>query len=121
MAKKKPTERSNRHGKIPEGWEGQGLQIPKWLREELREAAGEFGNGGVKVIGTAALAIFMSLDSTDRDTICKYVFQKTFKSPEGLDKRRVLELMKMLINERDKNSTKIIEPIWSVDEVDENQ
>lgn len=117
MSKKKPVLGGSRHSKIPEGWEGQGLQIPKWLRAELRQAAGDFGNGGVKVIGTAAIAFIMAMEPSQRDTLCRYVFQKTFKSPHGLDKKRVLELVKMLLAEQDENSAIVVEPEWFVDKI----
>lgn len=117
MSKKKPTPSGTRHGKIPDGWEGQGLQIPKWLRTELREAAGEFGNGGVKVIGTAAIAIVMALEPEQRATLCRYVFQKTFNDPDGLNKKRVLELVKLMVNEGDENVAPLVEPVWYVDKI----
>jgi hypothetical protein len=117
MPKKKPTTGESRHGKIPDGWEAQGLQIPRALRAELREAAGEFGNGGVKIIGTAAIAIVMALEPEERSTLCKYVFQKTFETPEGLNKRRVLELLKMLLVEDDENTAPLVEPVWYVDKI----
>lgn len=117
MSKKRPKSGGNRHGKIPEGWEGQGLQIPKWLRAELRDAASEFGNGGVKVIGTAAIAFVMAMEPEQRATLFKYVFQKTFNSPTGLEKRRVLELVKMLLADADEHTVPIVEPVWFVDKI----
>lgn len=113
MAKKKTT---SRHGKIPTGWAGQGLQIPKEWVKDFREESGRFGHGGVKVLGTAAIAIVLALDEEDRDTLCNYVWQKTRTDAADLDKARVLELLKVVLS-KDVRDIPVIEPTWIVDEM----
>lgn len=74
------------------------------------------GHGGVKTLGTVAIAILLAFEKDDLDVLCKYVRQKTWDSPEGLDKRRVLELVKILLNESG-DSIPIVEPVWYVDKI----
>lgn len=115
MAKKKTT---SRQGKIPEGWAGQGLQLPRDMVKVFREESGDFGHGGVKVMGTAAMAVLLALDPEDRRTLCNYVWEKTRRDPGSLEKGRVLELLKMLlIDSQDDDVAPEVEPIWYVDKI----
>jgi len=115
MAKSKSSGKSSRQGKIPTDWAGQGLQLPKAMGKEFRELSGEFGHGGVKILGTAAVSLLLAMDKEDRDTLCAYVFQKTYRSAGDLEAKRVLELFKYLLLEQDGNSAPIVEPQWVVD------
>lgn len=114
MPKKKST---SRQGKIPEGWAGQGLQLPRDMVKIFREESGEFGHGGVKVLGTAAMAVLLALDPEDRRMLCNYVWQKTRRDPSSLEKGRVLELLKMLLLDNQDDVAPVIEPTWYVDKI----
>ena len=107
----------SRKGKVPEDWSKQGFQLPKHMMKRFRELSGEYGHGGVKILGTAAVSLLLALDEEDRNTLCKYVFQKTHRNADELEEKRVLELLKILLNERDEETAKMVEPVWYVDKI----
>ena len=110
------SDKETRHGKVPEGWMKQSFQLPKSLAMEFRDVGGEMGHGGIKILGTAAIAFIMSLDDKDKQIICNYVRQKTWSEPDAIEPSRIKELVRMLIDDKD-DSAPIIEPVWFVDKI----
>jgi hypothetical protein len=51
----------------------QGLQGPRALVDTFRVAASTMGPGGVKVLGTAAMALILGAPDSARDALCREV------------------------------------------------
>ncbi|PCI10405.1 hypothetical protein COB72_03380 [bacterium] len=117
MKKKASTsKKATRHGQIRDDWTKIGIQLPKEMADDLRDAASSMGHGGVKLMATAAFSILLSLDEDSLQTVCSYVRQKTWDTSDGLKRERVLELVKVMITEND-GDVPIVEPIWFVDKI----
>lgn len=116
---KKPTKSSggSRKGKVPEGWTQISFQVPSEIAKVFREVGASSGHGGGKLLGTAAIAFINSLDAGDRQLLMRYVKDKTWSDPKGLDPARVKALVQMILGEEDENTAPIVEPVWYVDKI----
>lgn len=90
--------------------------MPNRHAKLFRDVGADIGYGGGKLLGTLAVAIANGLDAGTRKTLIKYVKQKTWEEPNKLQGRRVVELMRMLLDE-DQGSDPDIEPVWYVDKI----
>ena len=98
----------------------QSVQLPRALGIEFREVAGEMGHGGVKILGTAAIAIVLGMSADDRKALCNYVWQKTRDDVDSLEKERVIELVRMILMNQEADIVPVIEPVWAVDEINQD-
>lgn len=93
------TGQSSRHGRVPDGWIKQNIQLPEKLGKEFRQEAGGRQHGGVKLLGTAAIAFIMSLEPDERLVLMKFVQMNTWGSPDALDRQKLKRLVLRLIDE----------------------
>jgi len=66
-------------------WARQGLQLPPNIAKEFKElAATQAAFGGVQVMGTAAIALFLGMPKDLRDSVCDYVVRNAWKELDGV-------------------------------------
>jgi hypothetical protein len=56
----------------------QGLQVPRDLGATFRVAASSLGPGGVKILGTAAVALVLGLPDAVRERLCRAVVEHSW-------------------------------------------
>lgn len=81
--------KESRHGKIPPGWKKVGLQVPDPLMEQFQ--AGRSMTGDVKYIGTAALALFMSLPAHVQEDLKRFTAHATLFDADKFEPSSVYE------------------------------
>jgi hypothetical protein len=92
----------------------QSFQIPEGMAKEFRQIGGQMGHGGIKVLGTAAIAFILSLDENGQRILAEYVRHQTWKDSSELDPEKINELVKMLLDD-ESDAIPLIEPVWRVD------
>lgn len=89
----------SRHGKVQDGWVRQGIQLPAWLRERLSDEAAEKGHASIKVIGTTAIAMYLSLPKEMRDDLFIQVTRMIWRGGEEAEftERQLLYILDYLM------------------------
>lgn len=77
--------RESRHGKIPDGWIKQGLQLPKSVADEFKHHAEAFGGGGVKFLGTVAIDLINKMPEECRTALATIAYRTTWPDPNTHD------------------------------------
>lgn len=65
--------------RLPPGWSRQQVQLPTPIAEEFKKACVEEGHGGVKLVSTAAIALFLGVPKEVRDALVEWVAQNSRK------------------------------------------
>lgn len=78
---------------VPDGWTRVYVQLPLALAEMMRIAGQDVGHGGMKVLATAAVALFLALPREEREQVLDYVLVNTRRHPNLLDVDGVLKTM----------------------------
>jgi hypothetical protein len=81
--------KETRHGKIPQGWTKQGLQVPKHVADEFKHHAEHFGGGGVKFLGTVALDLINQMPDECRERLASIAYKTTWPDPLKHDPKAV--------------------------------
>lgn len=71
--------KETRHGKYAPGWTKQGLTIPIALRKTLAAEANRMDSTPVKLIGTAALSVYLGMPEPARANFIVAIHRKTFE------------------------------------------
>jgi hypothetical protein len=104
---------ASKHSKSVDGWAKVGIQLPDAIADRFKELASEAGLGGSKFLITTAVSILIAMPEADRDALVRYVMQKTYKRPEGLQPEELLDFLKFIMRAREAEPTKN-DPKWEV-------
>lgn len=88
---------SSRDPYLPPGWTRQMMQLPTTLASILRGAVAEEGYGGVKAIGTAAVAMYLGAPPAVREALMEYVLLSTRRDPNNVDIDRAWAVVEQTI------------------------
>lgn len=90
-AKKSGSQAGSRHGKMPEGWRQQSLQIPDEFHEAFRGEAARWGQSSVKILGTVAVGLLMGMPEDARREFYFWMLRILHDPDQSLSARAVFE------------------------------
>lgn len=78
---------------VPDGWTRLFLQVPIGIAKTLQTAARREGPGGMKLLGTTAVATFLGLPEPIRAQLIDYVAHATRRDPAGADPAEAMRIL----------------------------
>ncbi|GIK18648.1 MAG: hypothetical protein BroJett004_08120 [Planctomycetota bacterium] len=81
--------------RLPRGWTRQQMTLPTALATEFRGASEAAGYGAGKLLGTAAVAVFLGLPDHARIALVDWVMTTSWKAPQAV---RPEEAWKVVVN-----------------------
>lgn len=84
-------------GQMPDGWQRQGLQVPEAVGEKFKMQASKAGVGGIKALGTAALALITEMPDEFRYALMRRAGNYTWPDPRELNPRDMWTMLVSLI------------------------
>ena len=105
---------SERQGRLPAGWQQQGLSLPISLRKTLAAEARSKGQGGIKLIGTAAIGAILGIPEGSRHRFLMKITELSWK--KDLADIEPAEYFRILMEslEEDIFAEDSSEPMWEV-------
>jgi hypothetical protein len=101
----------SRHGQYAPGWTKQGLTIPVGLRKMLAAEANRHASTPVKLIGTAALSLYLGMPEYARTNFVMAIHRATFdKRLEDITPEQFFEMFMEAVSSSEGSS----EPEWEV-------
>lgn len=79
---------------IPAGWTRKNLTLPERVAKDFEQISSELPHSGIKIAGTAAMALFCALPKEQRDTLIDLVNAQTFRDPNSIDVSSVVLIPK---------------------------
>lgn len=84
-------------GRVPDGWRRQGLQVPTRVATKFQAQSSKAGVGGIKVLGTAALAIITEMPDDMRFALMRRVAQQTWPDADEFVPKDIWRLLIALV------------------------
>jgi hypothetical protein len=84
-------------GQVPSGWQRQGLQVPDSVAEKFKAQAARAGVGGIKALGTAAIAIITEMPDDLRYALMRKAGNDTWPDPADFKPRDMWRMLVALI------------------------
>lgn len=104
---------------LPPGWIRQALQVPTHLGLGFRQASTGQGFGGIKLNGTAAIALLLGLPPKAREALLRYIAVETMVAPGNVDPDQAWKVIvaSLEANAADGDNDDGAVPEWYIDKI----